>query len=70
LRDRDIKRYGYEFADLWLINTHNGVKEKGIKPINNYPAIKNHLDKFYPELEKRQDKGETPYSLRNCAYID
>jgi len=26
------------------------------------------LDKFYPELEKRQDKGVTPYNLRNCAY--
>jgi hypothetical protein len=55
-----------------LINTHNGVKEKGIKPINinDYPAIKAHLDKFYPELEKRQDKGVTPYNLRNCAYIE
>ena len=30
LRGRDIKRYGYDFADLYLINTHNGVKEKGI----------------------------------------
>ena len=72
LRGRDIKRYGYDFADLWLINTHNGVKEKGIKPINisDYPAIKKHLDKFYPELEKRQDKGDTPYNLRNCAYIE
>ena len=72
LRGRDIKRYGYDFADLWLINTHNGVKEKGIKPINieDYPSIKNHLDKFYPELEKRQDKGDSPYNLRNCAYIE
>ena len=26
LRGRDIKRYGYNWADLWLINTHNGVK--------------------------------------------
>jgi len=26
LRGRDIKRYKAEFADLWLINTHNGVK--------------------------------------------
>ncbi|MBQ9173957.1 MAG: restriction endonuclease, partial [Bacteroidales bacterium] len=26
LRGRDIKRYGYEWAKLWLINTHNGVK--------------------------------------------
>ena len=72
LRGRDIKRYGYEFADLWLINTHNGVREKKIKPINieDYPAVKKHLDKFYPELEKRQDKGYTPYNLRNCAYIE
>ena len=72
LRGRDIKRYGYEFANLWLINTHNGVKEKNIKAIDveDYPAVKKHLDKFYPELEKRQDKGYTPYNLRNCAYID
>ena len=72
LRGRDIKRYGYDFADLWLINAHNGIKEKGIKPIdiNDYPAIKRHLDKYYSELEKRQDKGDTPYNLRNCAYTD
>lgn len=72
LRGRDIKRYGYEFADLWLINTHNGVKEKNINPINveDYPSIKKHLDKFYSALDKRQDKGYTPYNLRNCAYID
>ena len=72
LRGKDIKRYGYDFADLWLINTHNGIKEKGITPINvdSYPAIKKHLDKYYSELEKRQDKGDTPYNLRNCAYMD
>lgn len=72
LRGRDIKRYGYNFADLWLINTHNGIKEKGIKPINvdEYPAIKRHLDQYYPELEKRADKGDTPYNLRNCAYME
>ena len=72
LRGRDIKRYGYEFADLWLINTHNGIKEKDIKPVNvnDYPAVKNHLDKYFPALEKRQDKGDTPYNLRNCAYIE
>ena len=72
LRGRDIKRYSYDFADLWLINTHNGIKEKGIKPIDiaDYPAIKKHLDTYYPQLEKRADKGETPYNLRNCAYIE
>ncbi|MCF6153251.1 MAG: class I SAM-dependent DNA methyltransferase [Candidatus Kuenenia stuttgartiensis] len=28
LRGRDIKRYKAEFADLWLINTHNGYTDK------------------------------------------
>ncbi|MBN8577986.1 MAG: hypothetical protein J0L66_13665 [Cytophagales bacterium] len=72
LRGRDIKRYANSFADLWLINTHNGIKEKGLKPIQieDYPAIKKHLDKYYTELEKRADKGDTPYNLRNCAYMD
>lgn len=28
LRGRDIKRYGYDWANLWLINTHNGIKGK------------------------------------------
>lgn len=71
LRGRDIKRYGYNWADLWLINTHNGVK--GIKPridINEYPAVKAHLDKYWDKLMKRADKGDTPYNLRNSAYID
>jgi hypothetical protein len=72
LRGRDIKRYGYDFGDLWLINTHNGIKEKGVKPvnINEYPAIKKHLDKFWDKIEPRADQGDTPYNLRNCAYTD
>jgi hypothetical protein len=72
LRGRDIKRYSYEFADLWLINTHNGVKEKDIKRIDieDYPAVKKHLDQFYSQLEKRADKGDTIYNLRNCAYME
>nr|WP_228369495.1 DNA methyltransferase [Brachyspira pilosicoli] len=71
VRGRDIKRYTCNFCDLYLINTHNGVKNKNISPINikDYPAIKKHLDKFYKQLEKRQDKGDTPYNLRNCAYL-
>ncbi len=72
LRGRDIKRYSYDFADFWLINTHNGVKEKGVNRINieDYPAIKQHLDQYYSQLEKRADKGDTPYNLRNCAYTE
>jgi len=72
LRGRDIKRYGYNFADLWLINTHNGIKEKGLEriKIDDYPIIKEHLDRFNVELEKRADQGDTLYNLRNCAYTD
>lgn len=72
LRGRDIKRYGYNFADLWLLNVHNGIKEKGVKPINikDYPAIKKHLDGFWKGIEKRADQGDTPYNLRNCAYME
>ena len=25
---------------------------------------------YYPQLEKRADQGDTPYNLRNCAYIE
>ena len=36
--------------------------------IDEYPAIKAHLDGHYDRLEARYDKGRTPYNLRNCAY--
>lgn len=72
MRGRDIKRYGYEFADLWLINSHNGIKEKGINPINinEYPAVKAHLDQYWDKISIRSDKGDTPYNLRNCSYLE
>ena len=68
LRGRDIKRYQADWQGLWLIDTHNGYGNIPAVNIGKYPAIKNHLDKFYPKLQKRQDKGRTPYNLRNCAY--
>jgi len=72
LRGRDIKRYQYYFADLWLINAHNGVKSKKLPPVNieDYPAIKDHLMRYYTQLEKRADKGDTPFNLRNCVYMN
>ena len=68
LRGRDIQRYRAKWAGMWLIDTHNGYGNVPAVNIDNYPAIKSHLDGFYPRLEKRQDKGRTPYNLRNCAY--
>lgn len=70
LRGRDIKRFGYDWANLWLINTHNGTMNRPCIDINEYPAIKNHLDKHWVKISKRTDKGNTPYNLRNCAYLD
>ena len=71
LRGRDIQAWIPDWVDLYLINTHNGIKETGIEPIriDDYPAIKKHLDQFYEKLAKRIDKGVTPYNLRNCDYI-
>ena len=70
LRGRDIKRYGYEWAGLWLINSHNGIKDRLHRiDIKEYPAVKAHLDLYLKQLEKRTDKGDTPYNLRKCAYL-
>ncbi|GAA8332948.1 class I SAM-dependent DNA methyltransferase [Helicobacter pylori] len=75
LRGKDIKRYSYEWADLWLINTHNGytsaIKSK-IPPIDieKYPATKAHLDSHWDTIATRSDQGDTPYHLRNCAYLE
>ncbi len=70
LRGKDISRYRYEFANKWLINTHNGSKDKKRVNIDDYPAIKQHLDRYYKELVLRADQGDTPYNLRSCAYMD
>ena len=72
LRGQDVKAYACEFADKWLINTHNGIKEKNVPRINidNYPALKRFLDQYYNKISTRSDKGDTPYNLRNCAYMD
>ncbi|EOH4047720.1 class I SAM-dependent DNA methyltransferase [Campylobacter coli] len=82
LRGRDIKRYSYEWAGLWVINTHNGYKDfEGNKilpiDINEYPALKVYFDEIGKNhkgkgkgLFDRDDKGITPYNLRNCAYLE
>lgn len=75
LRGKDIKRYSYEWAGEWVINTHNGytsnLKSK-IPPIDieKYPATKAHLDAHWDTIATRSDQGDTPYHLRNCAYLE
>lgn len=70
LRGRDIKRYDYEWAGLWLINIHNGYGTEPRINIDNFPKLKLYLEKFEPKLSNRSDKGATPYNLRNCVYLD
>ncbi|PDX15340.1 restriction endonuclease [Helicobacter pylori] len=75
LRGKDIKRYSYEWAHLWVINTHNGYTsafKSKIPPIDieKYPATKAHLDAHYDTIATRCDQGDTPYHLRNCAYLE
>lgn len=71
LRGRDIQKYVADDVVNWIINSHNGSKPN-IKPINihEYPTIKNWLDSHWKKISERYDKGETPYNLRNCAYLE
>ncbi|MDR0696384.1 MAG: hypothetical protein LBF68_02405, partial [Christensenellaceae bacterium] len=53
------------------ITTHNGYYDDQHNRIpavniNDYPAIKDHLDKFLDKLLKRSSKGKTPYNLQYC----
>ena len=71
LRGRDIKRYGYVDNGLYLINTHNGIRGRIPRiRIEDYPAVKAHLDQYWDRIATRADKGDTPYNLRNCAYLE
>ena len=72
LRGRDITAWYASKEYQYQITPHNGIQSKNIPPINidDYPAIKRHLDKYFDKLQKRYDKGVTPYNLRNCDYIE
>lgn len=74
LRGRDIKRYKADYADLWLINSHNGYRDiPRIDVAKNYPAIWSHLQGINNDtnggVERRQDQGAHWSNLRNCAYL-
>ena len=70
LRGRDIKRYGYDWAGLWLIwipwhfplhfdNSIQGASEKAEDAFKEqYPAVYSHLLQYKPQLSAR-NKAET-----------
>jgi adenine-specific DNA-methyltransferase len=54
LRGRDIKKYSYEFADLYIITTFPSLKID----IESYPAVKQYLLSFgYDRLKQTGDIG-------------
>ncbi|HKO76432.1 MAG TPA: Eco57I restriction-modification methylase domain-containing protein, partial [Flavobacterium sp.] len=54
LRGRDIKKYGYEFGDIYLITTFPSLKID----IEVYPTVKEHLLSFgYDRLKQTGDIG-------------
>jgi REP element-mobilizing transposase RayT len=63
LRGRDIKRYYYEWAGLWVIITKFGFYREA----DLYPAIVNHLKKYEMELKNR---GQCRYTRQNKAQIN
>ena len=70
LRGRDIKRYGYDWANLWLIyipwhfpyqfdDSIQGASEKAAKAFKEqYPAVYSHMLQYKEPLSKR-NKAET-----------
>ena len=75
LQGVNISPHVSKWAELWIINTHNGYYNKDGKKIksiniNNYPAIKEHLKQYVKKLMSRTDQGNTYYNLRSCSYIE
>ncbi|GAB4131946.1 MAG: hypothetical protein Fur0027_19340 [Raineya sp.] len=80
LRGRDIKRYYYEWAGLWVIVIPAGWTNK-VNPSSlmdykkaeqfitqQYPALMQYLKLFEEKAKKRDDQGDYWWELRKCAY--
>jgi type II restriction/modification system DNA methylase subunit YeeA len=73
IRGRDLKKYSYKFENIYLINSHNGIKSIGLKRIETeteYPTIYEHLKSFSPKIEIRANQGDHWSNIRNCAYLE
>ena len=79
LRGRDVKRWGVNFAEHYLIKiessenrTHPWSEQSAVEAeeifANTYPAIHTHLQAFRNRLIKRYDQGKYFWELRACAY--
>ncbi|HXG13560.1 MAG TPA: N-6 DNA methylase [Candidatus Nitrosotenuis sp.] len=64
LTGKEVRRYGVNFQNKYIILTKIGVD------IKKYPTIFNWLSKFQKQLEERWDKGNYWYELRACDYYE
>jgi hypothetical protein len=81
LRGRDIERYSYKWAGLWLIkiesgwtNENRGKKDPERFFKDTYPAVYEHLKSMGEKkgkgkgLYNRDDQGDYWWGLRDCDY--
>ncbi len=72
LRGRDLDRFRYDFANLYLIFTHNGIKKENIPPINvekDFPTVFEYLKKFENQLKIRKNQGVHWTNLQSCSFF-
>ncbi|MDX4026458.1 N-6 DNA methylase [Aliarcobacter skirrowii] len=63
LRGRDISKYEINFAEQYLIYAHNKIN------IEDYPAVKEHLEEYKTKLEKRAGK-QLWWQLQSNSFKD
>jgi type II restriction/modification system DNA methylase subunit YeeA len=75
LRGRDIKRYYYEWAGLWVIiipagrtNENRGRENPNVFIEKTLPSLMVHLKNYDADARKRDDQGDYWWELRQCAY--
>jgi hypothetical protein len=75
LRGRDIKRYYYEWAGLWVIvipagwtNENRGEEKPEIFIEKNFSSLMKYLKNFEKKAQKRDDQGDYWWELRHCSY--
>lgn len=72
LRGKDLERYSATFNDVYILCTHNGVRNESIPRIDverDYPSLIPYFESFGEEFFNRGEQGDTCYNLRNCAFM-
>ena len=75
LRGRDIGRYNYKWAGLWVIvipagwtNANRSKENPEIFIRKSFPSLMKHLEIFESKAKERDDQGEYWWELRHCSY--